>query len=161
MALRGSATRRSLGPPLVSLLRDIDRRTRTTTRRSRPASPPQPTSVVVKEQEKAAAPAAPTPAMPTAAAAVLESGKDGRARWKFPTPYTRPPVITALVVDPAPADNTATVVATLETVSATHAELRAWRTRAALLVGVVEPAGPGVRVHVTATPTTGQQDSPG
>ncbi|MFI9026293.1 hypothetical protein [Streptomyces sp. NPDC053560] len=150
MALRGSATRRSLGSPMVSLLRDIDRRTRTTTRRARPAAQPKPPSGGDTEAETPP----PAPAPPTPAAAVLETGNDGRARWHFPTPFTRPPAITALPVDPHPEDDTSTVVATLETVSDTYAELRVWRTRPLPHGGAVEPAGPGVCLHVTATSTT-------
>ncbi|WP_433856646.1 hypothetical protein [Streptomyces kronopolitis] len=134
---------------MVSLLRDIDRRTRTTTRRARPASPPQPAKSVDAE------PVTPPPApAPPAVAAVVETGKDGRARWTFPASFSRPPALTALPVDPHPADDTSTFVATLETVSGTYAELRVWRTRPLPVVGGIEPAGPGIRLHLTATPTT-------
>ncbi|MCX5326270.1 hypothetical protein [Streptomyces sp. NBC_00120] len=150
MAMRGSATWRTPGSPMVSFLRDIDRRTRTTTRRSRPATPPQPPKEAGPEPATVSLAAAP----PTVVAAVVETGEDGRAQWEFPPAFSRPPALTALPVDPNAADDTGTFVAALESVSETHAELRVWRTRPLPDLGAVEPAGAGIRVHVTATPTT-------
>ncbi|MFD8774465.1 hypothetical protein [Streptomyces sp. NPDC059916] len=135
---------------MVSLLRDIDRRTRSTTRRSRPAVPPQP----ARDADPGPVTPRPAPAPPTVAAAVVETGTDGRARWTFPTPFSRPPALAALPVDPNPADDTGTFMATLETVDETYAELRVWRTGVPPAVGGIEPAGAGIHVHLTATPTT-------
>lgn len=148
MALRGSVTRRSLGSPMVGLLRDMDRRTRTTTRRAGPPRPPQ-------ADTPAAPRPAPAPARLAPVVAVLESGSDGRARWTFPAAFDRPPVLTVLPVDPTPNDDTGTVLAALEDVTAAGATVRAWRTRPLRQSGVVAPAGPGVRLHVTATPAPG------
>ncbi|MFZ3595028.1 hypothetical protein [Streptomyces sp. BH104] len=149
MALRGSSTRRSLGSPMIGLLRDLDRRTRTTARRKRPTTAAQPDKQA--EPDPVTAPTA-----PTAAAAVIETDEEGRARWTFPARFHRAPVLSALPVDPAPDDVTSSVVATLETATEAEAVLRVLATRPLPSVGwAVEPVGSGIRVHLTATPTDG------
>lgn len=140
MAMRGGAARRLPGNPLGGLLRDMDRRTRTTTRRARPAGPPQP------EAEPAAEPA-PRPA--ERQAAVLTTGEDGRLRWTYGQPFGQPPVLTAVPVDPAPDSDLGTVVVALEAVTETYAYARAWRVGQR---GKAVAAGPGVTVHMTASP---------
>jgi len=156
MALRGSPTRRIPGNPLGGILRDVDRRSRSTTRRAgrRPAAdaaaPPSPGPR--GERGPAGPPGPPGPA--TTAATVATTGDDGRARWTFPAPYPAPPVLTALPVDPDPGDDR-TVTCALETVTAEYAVVRVWRTRARRGHGVADPAGPGVLVHLTATAVPG------
>jgi hypothetical protein len=88
------------------------------------------------------------------AAAVISTGADGRATWTYPQPFTAPPVIGALAVDPTPGDDR-TVTVTLEQVTATQAVVRVWRTQALLGLGLLPmvPAGEGVQVHVTASGT--------
>ncbi|WP_190122163.1 hypothetical protein [Streptomyces inusitatus] len=87
-------------------------------------------------------------------ASVLETDVDGRARWTFMLPFTGLPVLSAVAVDPDPGGEQP-VVAVLEEVAATHAVLRVWWVRPQPGSGVAEPAGPGVRVHVTARPVSG------
>lgn len=152
MAMRGSAARRLPGNPLGGLLRDIDRRTRTTTSRrsarlERPApeaAPPQPAP--------AAAPPAPAPA--PSAVGVVVTGLDGRARWTYPEPHLRAPVLTAVAVDPEPGAGRP-VFAVLEEVAPGYAVVRVWRTRPRRGQGVVDPVGAGLAVHLTATAPTG------
>lgn len=151
MARRGGPTRLLTGNPLGGMLRDLDRRSRSTTRRSgtsRPAEPEQP-----REGRVTALP--PPPSLPVAsrprtAATVVVAGEDGRARWTFPVPFSGPPVLTALPVDPAPEDEERTATVALEEVTPTHAVVRVWRTRARRGSGVASPAGDGVRVHLVA-----------
>ncbi|MEI5526805.1 hypothetical protein WB388_40115 [Streptomyces brasiliscabiei] len=141
MAMRGGAARRLPGNPLGGLLRDMDRRTRTTTRRARPAGAPQP---------EAAPPAAePAPRRVERQAAVLTTGEDGRLRWTYGRPFAQPPVLTAVPVDPAPESDLGTVVVALEAVTETYAYARAWRVGQR---GKTVAAGPGVTVHMTASP---------
>ncbi|QPL14060.1 hypothetical protein QEH48_gp031 [Streptomyces phage TurkishDelight] len=141
MAMRGGAARRLPGNPLGGLLRDMDRRTRTTTRRARPAGAPQP---------EAAPPAAePAPRPVERQAAVLTTGEDGRLRWTYGRPFAQPPVLTAVPVDPAPDSDLGTVVVALEAVTETYTYARAWRVGQR---GKAVAAGPGVTVHMTASP---------
>lgn len=144
MALRGSPARRLQDNPLGGLLRDLDRRARSTTRRrGRPA--PQP----VTEPQQPPEPPRPPVRVRQDAAAVLVSGDDGRAVWRFAVPYPSAPVLTALVVTPEP-DGDQAVIAVAESVDAEGAVLRVWVTRPLRGTGVVEPAGAGMEVHVTA-----------
>ncbi|MFF5668785.1 hypothetical protein ACFY8S_01390 [Streptomyces hygroscopicus] len=156
MALRGGPARRLPGNPLGSMLRDIDRRTRTASRRTgrRPApdGPAEPREGPQGPRGPAGPPGPPTPV--TTAATVAVTGDDGRARWEFPAPYDRPPVLTALPVDPDPGgDRTVTVA--LEDVTVAYAVVRVWRTRPVRGQGVADPAGPGASVHLTATALPG------
>lgn len=147
MALRGGMSRRLPGNPVGSILRDLDRRTRTTTRRGRsgPQAAPRDT---VEEPE----PVKPVPSAPSNTVAdVVVTGADGRARWSYPRAFAQPPVLTALPVDQAPADDSGTVLATVEALTQTYAEVRVWRIHPLRGGAAVEPAGPDQRVHVTAT----------
>ena len=130
---------------MASLLRDMDRRTRTTTRRARPAP---------RKQEPPSTSPPPAPSAPSAIAAVIPTGEDGRVRWTYPRALAAPPVIGALAVDPDPADDGSTVLAALETVTVEGVDLRVWRTRPLCGSGVAQPAGAGLLVHITATPLT-------
>ncbi|MGW3971224.1 hypothetical protein ACWEFD_18230 [Streptomyces ardesiacus] len=140
MAMRGSPARRIVGNPLGSVLSTLDRRTRVAGRRGTPPreqEPPEPVPVPVRVAVRPAA-------------AVLTSGEDGRARWVFPAPYGAAPAVSAVAVDPAPADEERTVVVALEEVTAWCVVVRVWRTRARRGSGVAEPAGAGVSVHLVA-----------
>lgn len=85
---------------------------------------------------------------------MVTTGTDGRATWVYARPFTQPPVVSALAVDPDPSDNRAVFV-TLETVTATQATVRVWQTQALLGLGVLPavPAGAGVAVHMMSTGT--------
>ncbi|MDX2643470.1 hypothetical protein PV341_07755 [Streptomyces sp. PA03-1a] len=84
---------------------------------------------------------------PRAAAAVLETEGDGRARWQFPAPFDAPPVVGALLA--APGGQLLTV--TLEEVTAERAVVVVWQRRGTKQL----PADAGLSVHLTATPATG------
>ena len=143
MAVRGSAGTRLQGNARGGILRDLDRRTRSTTkRRGRPAETP--TAGPPGPRGEAGPPGPPGPA---AAATVLLTGDGGRARWEYPGAFTRAPVLTAVAVCPGEGDGPP-VHAVLEQVEADFAVLRVWVSRP----GAVEPVGAGVRVHVTACP---------
>ena len=124
-----------------SLLRDMDRRTRTTTRRAGTAG----------AQQQEASPPADEPTAPRAAerqAVVAVTEEDGRLRWTYSRPFAQLPVLTAVPVDPAPGSGFGPVVVALEDVTETYADVRAWR------VGQQEEAAaavPGVSVHLTAS----------
>lgn len=148
MALRGGPGRRVQGNPLGGVLRDLDRRSRPRTRR-KPAAGPE----GAPGQPGPRGPAGP-PGRDSGAGAVVVTAEDGRAHWEFPQPFASPPVVTALAVDPDPAGAT-TVLVSLEEVEAGHVVLRVWSTVRRRTPGVVVPAGAGVRVHVTARPTSG------
>lgn len=123
-----------------SLLRDIDRRTRTTTRRAGAGSVQPPASPPTEE---------PAPRPVERQAVVLTTGEDGRLRWTYNRPFPRLPVLTAVPVDPAPEDELGTVLVALEGVTETYAYVRAWRVGQR---GKAVPTGPGVTVHLTASP---------
>ncbi|MEV6740469.1 hypothetical protein AB0N14_27365 [Streptomyces sp. NPDC051104] len=146
MAMRGSPARRIVGNPLGGVLRNLDQRARIAGR-TRVSSGP-------REEDTAPYEATPAPAAVAApgvpAAAVLLTGEDGRARWRFPAAYGAPPVVSAVAVDPAPDEDDRTVLVALEEVTAWCAVVRVWRSRPRRGRGVAEPAGPGVRVHVMA-----------
>ncbi|HLL36313.1 MAG TPA: hypothetical protein VK545_21075 [Streptomyces sp.] len=134
MTIRGTAGRRVPGNPLAGVLRDPNRRTRTTTRRTNSRGGGEPPT-------RSPGPAAP-PRPPARAAAVVETGEDGRARWEYPRPFGAPPVLTALPAGTGPA------VAVLEAATAAYAVVRVWEPDGS-------PAGAGVRVHLTATSASG------
>lgn len=137
MAMRGGAMRRMPGNPLGGMLRDLDRRARTTTRsagRRAPAGDP-PAGEAGPQGERG--PAGP-PGRSTAAA-IATTGDDGRARWTFPAPYDVPPVLAALPAGQTP------LVPAVEEVTAAHAVVRLWT-----LTG--SSAGAGVHVHLMASP---------
>ncbi|MEU5834460.1 hypothetical protein ABZ820_12420 [Streptomyces diacarni] len=157
MALRGGSIRRIPGNALGGILRDLDRRTRTTTRRTgRPRTGDAPREVAAAGPREgprgARGPAGPpgTPGNSTQAVTVAVTDEDGRARFEFPVPFPAAPVLTGLPVDPDPAGER-TVTCALETVTAEYAVVRVWRTRPRRGQGVADPAGPGVAVHLTAT----------
>ncbi|MFC4060263.1 hypothetical protein ACFOWE_18315 [Planomonospora corallina] len=147
MASRGSAARRLPGNPVGGMLRELNRRARQSAKagprgHEGPEGPPGP-------------PGPPGAAGRPLAAAVAVTGGDGRAEWVFTDPLAAPPVIAALPVDPDPGDER-TVTVTLEQTTTERVVVRVWRTRPLLGLGLLpaEPAGAGVRVHLTATPTT-------
>ncbi|CAL9538765.1 hypothetical protein [Streptomyces sp. enrichment culture] len=144
MAIRGTPARRVVGNPLAGVLRGLDQRTRVATR----------TRVTGAREET---PAPPPSAPPSAglAAAVVETGADGRAQWVFPAPFAAAPAVSAVAVDPEPGDDERTVWAVVEEVTSWCLVVRAWRTRPRRGAGVAEPCGPGVRVHVTAAAVGG------
>ena len=146
MAIRGSAARRMVGNPLGGVLRTLDQRSRIAGRTRVSGAP--------REEDPGPAEAPPRPtggAVPGGlVAAVVETGEDGRAQWSFPAAYGRPPVVTAVAVDPEPDDDERTVWAVVEEVGAWYATVRVWRTRPRRGSGVAAPAGAGVRVHVMA-----------
>ncbi|MFG2404288.1 hypothetical protein ACGFR8_08090 [Streptomyces brevispora] len=92
------------------------------------------------------------------AAVLVRTGADGRATWTYTAPFAAAPVLGALVHDSAP-DGATTLTVVLETVTATQATVRVWRTRALLGLGLLPavPAGAGIAVHLTATPLTSVQ----
>lgn len=147
MALRGGPARRLTGNPLGGMLRDLDRRSRATTRRSRPTGIPE--GPEGRQEPSPAPPPLPPARAVGPLAVVVETGEDGRARWAYPVPLAAPPVLTAVAVDPAPGDEDCTVLVALEEVTAGYAVVRVWRTRPRHGSGV--PAGAGVRVHLTAS----------
>lgn len=143
MARRGGPSRRMQGNPLGSILRELDRRSRSTTRRvgGRAAASP-----LEGPRGPRGVPGPPgAPGGPRGAATVLVTGEDGRARWKYDEPFTVAPVLTATAVDPDP-DGAMTVLAVWEETAAAYAVLRVWRVPVGL------PVGEGVRVHVVAMP---------
>lgn len=152
MALRGGPGRRVQNNPLGGILRDLDRRTRSTTRR-RSKSEPAPPVEGPRGRRGAPGPAGPAGELP-GAATVLVTGEDGRARWDYPAPFALAPVLTAVAVDPDP-DGATTVLVALEAVEAGYAVLRVWSTLPRRTPGVAAPAAAGVRVHVTALPVPG------
>jgi hypothetical protein len=138
MALRGGRTRRVPGNPMASILRDIDRRTRTPTRRARPARP----ETDEQHTEPAPAEVAPTPPAPGVVAAfVLVTGEDGGVRVEFPQPFDAPVVVASVI-------GAASAVAVVEKVTSSHAHVR-------VLSGPSARRTPGVSVHVIVTEATG------
>ncbi|WP_143672373.1 hypothetical protein [Streptomyces sp. OK228] len=140
--MRGSPARRIVGNPLGSVLANLDQRTRVAARRRTTGSAPS-------EQDPPPA-EAPVRVAAWPAAAVLVTGEDGRAQWAFPAPYAAAPAVSAIAVDPAPEEDDRTVLVALEEVTTWCVAVRVWRTRGRRGTGVAEPAGAGVRVHVTA-----------
>ncbi|MFE9127838.1 hypothetical protein ACFYOF_20925 [Streptomyces sp. NPDC007148] len=142
MGLRGGPTRRLPGNALGGMLRDLDRRSRM----------PSPGRGRRREQEaqEGEPGIAPRTAAAVPAASVAVTGEDGRARWKFPTPYAAPPVLTALPVDPDPSDDERTVTVAVEEITTWYAVVRVWQTRPRRGHGVASPVGEGVRVQLVA-----------
>jgi hypothetical protein len=102
------------------------------------------------EQGVPGPPGEPGPPGAPPAATVATTGQDGRAVWGFEQPFTAAPVLSALVVDPAPGDARG-LWATLEAVSATQATVRVWQSTGVIVGGqTATPAGAGVAVHLTA-----------
>jgi hypothetical protein len=149
MAMRGTPARRLVGNPLGGVLRSLDQRARIAGR-TRTSGAPREQDPVPQEPTRTTPSAAPV----GPAAAVLETGEDGRATWTFPTTYSGRPAVTAVAVDPEPGDDERTVWATLEEVTAWCVVVRVWRSRPRRGGGVAEPAGPGVSVHLTAVALT-------
>lgn len=142
MALRGGPTRRVPGNALAGMLRDAERRARK----------PAPGRGRRREAESAQAPQ-PLPSR-APVAAIVTTCEEGRAVWVFPEPFTSPPVISAVPVDPEPVDDEHTVMAALEEVTAWRVVVRVWSTLPKRRSGVTVPAGEGVRVHLRALPAT-------
>lgn len=145
MAMRGGPARRVPGNALGGVLRDLDRRSRATTRRSGRGPTPEPQ----RGERGPAGPPGPPGRAPLAA--VVTTDEEGRARWTFPTPGTVAPVLSALPVDPDP-DTGRPLFVVLEEADAAHAVVRVWRARPRRGQGVADPVGAGVAVHITATP---------
>lgn len=129
------------GNVLGGILRDLDRRTRST-RRGRPQGDPAPVVEGPRGPRGARGPAGPPGDLP-GAATVLVTEKDGRARWDYGELFARKPVLTASVVGLGP------FLAVWETAEESHAVLRVWSVPAGT------PAGAGVHVHVSAEPARG------
>ncbi|MFI2300186.1 hypothetical protein ACH5AL_15285 [Actinacidiphila glaucinigra] len=144
MAMRGTPARRAavVGGPLVGVLREVDRRSRSTTRVRGTVVPP------VEGREGPPGPPGPagSPAARTAAA-VVETGADGSVRWDFAEAFDAPPVVGALLVMPGGGQ---LLTATLEEVTAAYAVVRVWRHKG----GRSHAADPGQAVHLTATAAT-------
>lgn len=138
MAMRGSPMRRVVGNPLGGVLRDLDRRSRPTTRRRGPCEEEPPPVVLEGPRGSEGPPGPPGPAR-YLAAAVVATGGDGRARWTYPTPFSAPPALTALSSGSGP------TVPVVEEITATYAVVRVWT-----LAG--SPTSAGLRVHLTAAP---------
>lgn len=156
MARRGGPARLLTGNPLGGMLRDLDRRTRSTTRRSGTSPPPSAETGLAEPVEGRSWLLPPPPVVRAGPAAVLVvTGEDGRARWHFAEPYDRPPVLAAVAVDPAPEDDDRTATVALEEVTSTYAVVRVWRTRPRRGSGVSSPAGAGIHVHLAAYPLSG------
>ncbi|MDQ0962067.1 hypothetical protein QFZ66_005945 [Streptomyces sp. B4I13] len=171
MAVRGSAARRVPGNAMGGVLRDLKRSARTQSRtpgRQGEQGPPGGAGERGEqgppgERGEAGPPGEQGPPGaagergeqgppgPAPLADVVVTGSDGRATWTFPAPFAAPPVLSALAVDPNPADDR-TVTVTLEQVSPQGATVRVWRTQPLLGLGLLPllPAGTGVQVHVTA-----------
>ncbi|MEZ7005817.1 hypothetical protein [Streptomyces sp. AD55] len=130
-----------VGNPLGGVLRELNRKSRTAGRRTRPPREVDP-------EPGAGAP--PAPCGPVGA--VLVTGEDGRAAWTLPASYEAAPVVTAAALDPCPADDESTVWAVLEEVTTWSVRVRVWRSRPRRGTGVAEPVGAGVRVHVAVVP---------
>ena len=130
MGMRGGPTRRIVANPLGGILRDVDRRTRSTTRRRGTSTATAATAEVPEVPP-------PRPRRSLAAAAVLETDQDGRVWWAFPCTFAGEPVLSALPAGDGP------LLAVAEEVTGSGAVVRVWTT-----VGV--PAGSGVLVHVRA-----------
>lgn len=152
MARRGGPGRRVQGNPLGGILRDLDRRTRST-RRARPKGEPAPGVEGPRGPRGVRGPAGPAGGLP-GAATVLVTGEDGRVRWTFDEPFGLVPVLTAVGVDPDP-DGGDPVTVAVEAVDEGAAVLRVWWLRPRPASGVVEPVGAGVRVHVAAMTAPG------
>lgn len=152
MAMRGTPARRAavVGGPLVGVMRELDRRSRSTTRIGSRASVGSPAPDREPPPGPAAPPVAPGPASPPprAAAAVLETTAGGRACWDFPAPFQAPPVVGALLVARGGGQ---LLTVTLEEVTAERAIVAVWQRRGTKQV----PADAGLSVHLTATPASG------
>ncbi|MEV3895287.1 hypothetical protein [Streptomyces anulatus] len=131
------------GNVLGGILRDLDRRTRVSTRPVGGGGPVPP----VEGPRGPRGPAGP-PGAPGGAATVLTTGEDGAALWEFPEPFDGVPVLGAVAVDPVPGGGDPVTV-TVESVDAVRAVLRVWWLRPRPHSGLIAPAG-GVQVHVTA-----------
>ncbi|MFE3378691.1 hypothetical protein [Streptomyces anulatus] len=154
MAARGTAAHRNPGNPLGGILRDLNRKARTSTTGSvqggrRPGPPGE-------RGERGERGPAGKPGQPgtVVLAAVVTTAEDGRASWTYGPELAASPVLGALAVDSGQGGTTVTVTA--EEVTATHAVVRVWRSRPLLGLGLLPsvPVGAGVEVHMTATPAT-------
>ncbi|MET9818348.1 hypothetical protein [Streptomyces sp. NPDC006355] len=148
MAMRGGPSRRLTGNPLGGMLRDLDRQTRRTTRRSRPTSAEEP------REERPAPPEPVPPPVPVlrpgpVAAAVVSTVPGGRAVW-LPDPAHGELVVSAVVAGPGGPYT----VNVLEA-GPGRVVLQVWElVRHGRGMRWAE-AGAGVRVHVTGSPAGG------
>ncbi|MGW5925224.1 hypothetical protein ACWF2L_03120 [Streptomyces anulatus] len=149
MAARGTAAHRNPGNPLGGILRDLNRKTRTTSSAQGSRRPgPQGEQ---GDRGPAGKPGAPGTRV---LAAVVVTGEDGRAAWAFGEELPAPPVLGATAVDTGLDGTTVTVA--VEEVTTTRAVVRVWRSRPLLGLNLLPsvPAGADVEVHMTATPAT-------
>lgn len=147
MATRGGPAFRVPGNPLGGIIRDLDRRTRTPRKRA-----PARVEVPVEGPRGPRGPRGPAgppgpPSHHVAAAAVVVTGDDGRARWQYPAPFDTAPVLTAAAMA---IGGELPAIAVLEEVEAAYAVVRVWNYRPNPKTGVAWPVKAGVRVHVTA-----------
>ncbi|MEU8870428.1 hypothetical protein AB0D24_04545 [Streptomyces javensis] len=130
-----SAARRAPHSALAGALQELDRRTRTMRPRRRAAD-------LTRPEPDPAGPQGPPPhVLPRVVpAAVVVTDEESRTVWQYPTPFGLSPVVTAVV------EGDGLVLAVLEEVTARAVTVRVWSLapRRAL-------AGPGVRVHLTAS----------
>ncbi len=150
-SLRGTAARRVVGAPLVGVLRTLHQRTRVAAL-ARTSRAPLEKDLTGQEVTR------PTPvaACVVPAAAVLETGEDGRATWSFPETFSGRPVVTAAAVDPEPDDDERTAWATLEQVTSWCFTVRVWCSRPLRgEASVAAPAAEGGAAHLTATQQSG------
>ncbi|MBA0053421.1 hypothetical protein E0L36_21850 [Streptomyces sp. AJS327] len=133
--------RRVPGNPMGSILRDIDRRTRTTTRRARPAARTEPDEQPT-EPEPVPVQTAPKPPTPWGVAAfTLVTGEDGGVQVEFPRPFASPVVVASVI-------GSASAVAVVDEVTSSHAYV-------SVLRGTDARRAPGSSVHVIVTEATG------
>lgn len=147
MATRGGAGRLVTGNPLGGILRDLNRQARRPARRMGTAPVRSPAEGPAKLSTESGTA---WPRVACTVATVAVTGEDGRVRVEFATPFARPPALAVVPVDPEPQNDDRTVTAAVEEAGSWYAVVRVWRTRPRRGTGVAEPAGAGVRVHVTA-----------
>lgn len=151
MAQRGTPTSQLAGNPLGGVLRDLSRRTRSTTKRR--GSPPR---IVEGPQGKRGqdGPRGPAGKDGTVVhAAVVHTDDDGRAVLQLPpVDEGQELVLTALATAPEGAGDVL-AWAVLETIGPELAVLRVWVARPLEGPAAAVPAGAGAAVHVTAVPT--------
>lgn len=156
MARRGGGAWRVPGNPMAGVMRDAARQARKGGRRpaargQQADAEPWPTPA---EASEAVPLPMPWPVLPAPLATIAVTDASGHASWTYSEPFATVPVLTATVQDVGALDG-AVVFAVIEEADHTAVTVRVWRTRpvsADLGAALVAPAGPGVEVHLTATP---------
>lgn len=138
MAVRGTPAMQLRGNALGGVLRDLNRRTRSTTKRRGPT----PKTVEGQRGERGRDGRPGT----IVAAALKHTDEDGYAEWEFPKPYGTPPVVGATAVSGGPA------VAVIDEVTGSRVRVRVWNLLSSSASGVIAPVGGGITVHLTACP---------